>query len=84
MGGFFMAENEKIVKIRLEELGQIKEFYETALHCEAQLFLMQGRYTIDPKSLLGIYSLNLSDELTLAASGEEINLAEVFAKWIVK
>ncbi len=77
--------NEHVYKIRLDKLNEIKDFYAAALSCKAQLFLMQGRYTVDPKSMLGIYALDLSQDLTLAAADDENDSVDkIFSKWIVK
>lgn len=51
----------KIVKIRLTQVDQVREFVD----------LVSDRYTVDAKSLLGIYSLDLSNPLQVVIYGDD-------------
>ena len=53
------------VKIRLQQTDQVKKLVDFLTPCPYEVNLVSGRYTIDAKSLLGIYSLDLSNPLTL-------------------
>ena len=53
------------VKIRLQQVDQVKDFVNLLSRYPYEIDLVSGRYTIDAKSLLGIYSLDLSNPLTL-------------------
>lgn len=53
----------KIVKIRLTQVDQVREFVELTSNCNYDVDLVSDRYTVDAKSLLGIYSLDLSNPL---------------------
>ena len=49
------------VKIRLQQTDQVKKLVDFLTPCPYEVNLVSGRYTIDAKSLLGIYSLDLSN-----------------------
>ena len=56
------------VKIRLQQVDQVKDFVNLLSRYPYEIDLVSGRYTIDAKSLLGIYSL---DPLTLVIYSED-------------
>lgn len=53
------------LQIRMRQVDQVKEFVDLLSKYPYEMDLVSGRYTIDAKSLLGIYSLDLSNPLTL-------------------
>ena len=59
------------VKILLNEIGKVKDFVSKTTKCEFYLDLVSGRYVIDAKSIMGIFSLELSRPLTLNIHCEE-------------
>lgn len=60
----------KVTSIRLTEINQVREFVELTSKCEFDVDLVSDRYTVDAKSLLGIYSLNLSNPLQVVMYGD--------------
>ncbi len=60
----------KVISIRLTEINQVREFVELTSKCEFDVDLVSDRYTVDAKSLLGIYSLNLSNPLQVVIYGD--------------
>ena len=46
--------------IRLKEINDVKEFVNTVSRFEEDVDLVSGRYTIDAKSIMGIFSIDLS------------------------
>lgn len=60
----------KVMSIRLTEINQVREFVELTSKCEFDVDLVSDRYTVDAKSLLGIYSLNLSNPLQVVIYGD--------------
>jgi len=60
----------KVMSIRLTEINQVREFVELTSKCEFDVDLVSDRYTVDAKSLLGIYSLNLSNPLQVVMYGD--------------
>lgn len=75
----------KKVKVMLVSIEDVKDFVKKTneLKCEADLSL--GKYVIDAKSIMGIFSLDLSRELELSVHSDDCDnfLAEI-EKYIVK
>lgn len=64
------------VTIRLNSIGEVKEFNRLASEVSGDVDLRSGRYCVDAKSIMGIFSLNLARELTVdspALSDEELH-----------
>lgn len=55
----------KSVKISLEMAQRVKEFVSITQACECEILLKSGKYVVDAKSILGIFSLDLSKPLTV-------------------
>lgn len=51
--------------IKLNSIEDVKKFCEAAENVDTDIFVKQGRYTIDAKSIMGIFSLNLLEILKL-------------------
>ena len=47
-------------KISLQAINDVKEFVNTVMKYDFDIDLVSGRYAIDAKSIMGIFSLNLS------------------------
>ena len=52
------------VTIRLNSIGEVKEFNRIAAIMPGDVDLHSGRYCVDAKSIMGIFALNLARELT--------------------
>lgn len=50
-------------KIKLDSIDKVKKFTSVVLTFENDIDIMQGRYVIDGKSLMGIFSLDLTKVL---------------------
>ncbi len=55
----------KSVKISLEMAQRVKEFVNITQACDFEILLKSGKYVVDAKSILGIFSLDLSRPLTV-------------------
>lgn len=55
----------KAVKISLEMAQKVKEFVSITQDCPYEILLKSGKYVVDAKSILGIFSLDLSQPLTV-------------------
>ena len=65
----------KTIKIKLDSIDKVKEFVTRANSYTGKIQLSSGKYTVDGKSVMGIYSLDLKDELILEIEPGE-NLSE--------
>lgn len=66
----------KTVQISLNSIGKVKSFVNTISQFEYDFDLISGRYVIDAKSIMGIFSLDLSKSINLAIHTEE-NLDDI-------
>ena len=61
----------KSFKVKLMTINDVKEFVTEANYCDFDVDLISGRYTIDAKSLMGIFSLDLSKPIDLNIHTED-------------
>ncbi len=71
----------KEIKIKLTNVKDIREFVNDVILVDYEVDLVQGRYTIDAKSIMGIFSLDLLSPITLVA---HTNNADAFFEKIAK
>ena len=69
----------KTVKISLNSIDKVKAFVNEATKYDAEFDLVSGRYVIDAKSIMGIFSLDLSKPIDLNIHSEN-NIDEILAK----
>ena len=55
----------KSVKISLQMAQKVKDFVKVVQDCPYEIDLKSGKYVVDAKSILGIFSLDLSKPLTV-------------------
>ncbi|MBR1444705.1 MAG: HPr family phosphocarrier protein [Firmicutes bacterium] len=55
----------KSIKVSLNSIDKVKEFVNIINTFDGDFDLVSDRYTVDAKSIMGIFSLDLSKELTL-------------------
>lgn len=60
-------------KIKLCTIDRVKEFCKITSAIEPDLDIIVGRYVIDAKSIMGIFSIDLSRELTLKIKSIDTN-----------
>ena len=64
----------KTVTITLNSIDKVKNFVNDITRFDSDFDLVSGRYVIDAKSIMGIFSLDLSRPITLNIhNDEEIN-----------
>lgn len=68
-----------MVKIDLSKISEVKRFVNVSQDCTAEILLVSGRYTVDAKSILGIFSLDLSNPVSLVCEDE--NDYPKFKEW---
>ena len=77
----------KTVKVTLNSIDKVKSFVNEISHFEFDFDLVSGRYVIDAKSIMGIFSLDLSKpiDLNIHADGENLDKAmNVLADYIAE
>lgn len=58
------------LKISLNSIDKVKSFVNTIAQFDAEFDLVSGRYVIDAKSIMGIFSLDLSKPIDLNIHAE--------------
>lgn len=66
----------KTVKISLNSIDKVKTFVNDITKFDNDFDLVSGRYVIDAKSIMGIFSLDLSKPINLNIHADE-NMATV-------
>lgn len=65
------------VKIKLGSIDKVKDFVNVISKFDCDFDLVSGRYVIDAKSIMGIFSLDLSQPIDLHIHATEANEAEI-------
>ena len=76
----------KTVKISLNSIDKVKSFVNDITKFDVDFDLVSGRYVIDAKSIMGIFSLDLSKpiELTIHESDEIDEILKVLQPYVVE
>ena len=76
----------KTVKISLNSIDKVKAFVNDVTNFNTDFDLVSGRYVIDAKSIMGIFSLDLNEPTTLnihATDSEMGPILEAIKPYIV-
>ena len=75
----------KTVTINLGSIDKVRSFVNDITKFDSDFDLVSGRYVIDAKSIMGIFSLDLSKPINLNIHGDEDNaeIMEVIKKYEV-
>ena len=72
-------------QIKLSTVEQIRSFINKVERYNFPVDLKEGRYIVDAKSIMGIFSLDLSKELTLNIHSDDCaDFLDAIKKYIVK
>ena len=76
------------VKVRLSSIQDVRNFVDTVTKYNIDIDLSSGRYIVDAKSIMGIFSLDLLSPINLTAptndAGEEKALLEDLKAFIIE
>ncbi len=61
----------KSIKISLEMAQRVKEFVNITQEYACEILLKSGKYVVDAKSILGIFSLDLSSPITVEVYSDD-------------
>lgn len=75
----------KTVQISLDSIEKVKSFVNTITKFDQDFDLVSGRYVIDAKSIMGIFSLDLSKpiDLNIHAEKDQDAILEALAPYLV-
>ncbi len=68
----------KQIKISINSIDKVKDFVNTVSRFDNDFDLVSGRYVIDAKSIMGIFSLDLSKDLDLTIQ-HDTDIDEILA-----
>jgi phosphotransferase system HPr-like phosphotransfer protein len=75
----------KETKIVLKDIQSVREFVSCVITLEYEVDLVQGRYIVDAKSIMGIFALDILSPITLVAHTEDAaDFFNKIAKYIVE
>lgn len=61
----------KELKIKITTINDVKDFVNLVTKCDYDVDIISGRYAIDAKSIMGIFSLDLSKTLELRIHSDD-------------
>lgn len=65
------------VQILLKSIADVKKFVQTITMFSGDFELISGKYIVDAKSILGLFSVDLSKPVILRIEGDDSKLNEV-------
>ena len=60
----------KTANIRINTIEDVKNFVTTVTKCNYDVDIVSGRYAIDAKSIMGIFSLDLMQPVEMTIQGD--------------
>lgn len=71
-------------KVKISTINDVKKFVNAVAKYDFDVDLISGRYAIDAKSIMGIFSIDLSKELIMKAHTDNADLVKTdLAEYIV-
>ena len=75
----------KSVSIKLPTIEAVQEFVDTVCEYDVDISLSSGRYIVDAKSIMGIFSLDLRMPITMTVDSDDCgDIFEAVEKYTVK
>lgn len=75
----------KTLKIKLSTIEDVREFVSAVTAYDGEADLASGRYVVDAKSIMGIFSLDLSQPIDLTVHSDDTSeMEKLVGKFIVK
>lgn len=75
----------RTVKVNINSIDKVKSFVNTVTAFDTEFDLVSGRFVIDAKSIMGIFSLDLSKPITLNIyNDDDASILESLQPFIVE
>ncbi len=75
----------KTLKIKLSTIEQVKKFVNIMCGFDGEVDLKSGRYTIDGKSIMGIFSLDLLNPIEMIIHSDDCDeLVSLVSEFVVE
>lgn len=62
---------ERKITVNLNNIERAKRFVNVAIEFDSDIDILFGRYVIDAKSIMGVFSLNLLDKLIVEIHSDD-------------
>ena len=72
------------MKILLDNVNKVKDFVDICSKSSKTIDAKSDRYTVDGKSIMGMFSLDLSQPIDICISGEDTDFTRNISKYIVE
>ena len=73
------------VNISLDSIDKVKSFVNAITKFDSDFDLISGRYVIDAKSIMGIFSLDLSKPIELSIHSDNVlDILDTLTPYIIK
>lgn len=69
--------------VKFKDANSVKDFVKITSQYREDLSLVRGRYVVDAKSILGIFSMDLSRPMDLVSDGANDNLKDDLKAYVV-
>ncbi len=69
----------KTIDISLNSIDKVKSFVNDITKFDCDFDLVSGRYVIDAKSIMGIFSLDLSKPITLNVHADDTSIEPIMS-----
>ena len=74
----------KQFNIQLKEINDVKDFVNIVSMFDCDIDLTSGRYVVDAKSIMGLFSLDLSKPIQVTSHCDDPAVTDKLKKFIVK
>ena len=68
--------------IKLDTISKVKKFVEIVSSLEEKIDIQSGRYVINAKSIMGIFSVDLTKPLKLVVHSKDISVKDKFQQFV--
>lgn len=69
----------KTVYVKLNSVDKVKQFVNDVSRIDADMDLVSGRYIIDAKSIMGIFSLDLSKNIEMHIHANDKDMDDILS-----
>lgn len=66
-----------ITRVNINNIEAVKGFCKACNNLDCEVTVTSGRYSVDGKSIMGIFSLDLSKPIDLCIHADESNIAPI-------
>lgn len=68
------------LSVKLDTIAKVKDFVNLLVGVSYDVDLVSGRYVVDAKSIMGLFSLDLSKPIEMQIHAEEAECADLLEK----